>query len=160
MSFSTSAGIFSQNAFLNPGPAPTPPDHSGNKLSNIDNLNQYPKRLNSHSPTSSDIYDVSSTNDALNTLASTTSSISNNTTTPGQRDDPKGRFVKHGWAIIKEDGSFKMWNKKYLVLRESCLEFYKNEVRIVAYHKSKPFSWHHQDNKLLFFFFFLLSCCC
>ncbi|KAF5124625.1 hypothetical protein DV452_000007 [Geotrichum candidum] len=112
MSFSSSAGVFSQNAFLNPGPAPTPPDHSSNKLSSIDNLNQYPKRLNSHSPTNSDFsYDNASTGNASPTSAS---SISNNTTTPGQRDDPKGRFVKHGWTIIKEDGPTNFTHKVHV----------------------------------------------
>ena len=79
MSFSSSAGVFSQNAFLNPRPAPTPPDHSSNKLSSIDNLNQYPKRLNSHSPTNSVTFhhDNASTGNASPTSAS----ISNNTTT-------------------------------------------------------------------------------
>ena len=110
MSFSSSAGVFSQNAFLNPGPAPTPPDHSSNKLSSIDNLNQYPKRLNSHSPTNSDFsYDNASTGNASPTSAS---SISNNTTTPGQRDDPKGRFVKHGWTIIKDWAVFQTVEQK------------------------------------------------
>lgn len=152
MSFSSTAGVFSQNAFLNPGPAPAPPEQS--KLSktltsSIDNLNQYPapphlplsqsKRLNdsskyTHSPSGSDssFNDINTTTSSNGspTSISTASSISNNTTIPNQRDDPRGRFVKHGWTVVKEDGSFKMWNKKYLVLRESYLEFYKNEVRI------------------------------
>lgn len=146
MSFSSSAGVYSSNAFLNPGPAPTPPDNklSGKSLSSsIDNLNQYPppplpqaKRLNdasqyTHSPSGSDSSYVDSPS-SLNgspTSISTASTISNNAT-PSQRDDPKGRFIKHGWVVTKEDGSFKMWTRKYLALRDSYLEFYKNEVCI------------------------------
>lgn len=149
MSFSSSSAVYSSNAFLNPGPAPAPPDQSklSKPISPIDNLNQYPppplpqqKRLNDHSSTSSKYnhspsgsdssYNESNSTTSPTSISTAASSISNNPT-PSQRDDPKGRFIKHGWIVNKEDGSFKMWNRKYLVLRESHLDFYKNEVTIL-----------------------------
>ena len=138
MSFSSTAAVFSQNAFLNPGPAPAPPERSKlmkSLTSSIDNLNQNPpppalpqaKRINTNiihlntEPTSPGV-------EFISLPSPSTHSPTSNNTTPNQRDDPKGRFLRHGWTTVKEDGSFKMWNKKYLVLRDCFLDFYKNEV--------------------------------
>lgn len=165
MSFSSasSSTIFSSNAFLNPGPAPPPPQehthhlaHSRMLSNSTDAFAQYPpKRIDSnkqtHSPSGSD----SSYNDSnpsangspTSTTISTTSSFNN--AAPSPRDDPKGRFIKHGWVVTKEDGAFKMWNRKYLVLRESSLEFYKNEVSLFYLNPRFSFALTHQGYNLV-----------
>lgn len=138
MSFSTSSSsstLFSSNAFLNPGPAPPPPQTQSHHLAHqkmlsasIDGSTPQPKGPTdsskfTHSSSGSD----SSYNDT-SANGSPTSTVASSITHSSPREDQKGRFIKHGWVVSKEDGAFKMWNRKYLVLRDSALEFYKNEV--------------------------------
>lgn len=131
MSFSTTASVFSPNAFLNPGPAPTPPSHSNNNNNNQPNKLYFNDSSGSfsHSPSGSDSSSHLDSNNSSPPSSSANSPTTTNTTSP-QKDDNRGRFIKHGWTSVKEDGSLRsfMWTKKYLVLRDTCLEFYRNEV--------------------------------
>lgn len=43
-------------------------------------------------------------------------------------------IVKRGWVSVKEDGLRAwIWSKRWLILREQTLSFYKNEVRRVGF---------------------------
>lgn len=133
MSYSSSAGVFSQNAFLNPGPAPAPPDHPSKITALSDAQFQIPPRRvhNPHSSSDSSTFDNSNNGSPTSTSSSSTGT-KNKLNTGANGSTGSGRFIKHGWTIVKEDGSFKLWNKKYLVLRENCLEFYKSEVSLIS----------------------------
>ncbi|KAK9235634.1 kinase-like domain-containing protein [Lipomyces kononenkoae] len=92
------------NAFMNPGPAPAPPVSRpplATKTSAA-NLQVLP----------------------LNRILSPTSGSGGNNNGLGL----KGHIIRQGWASVKEDGlrSF-IWAKKYLILRDSNLDFHKNE---------------------------------
>lgn len=113
MSFSSTAAVFPQQAFLNPGPAPVPPSEDGSN-------NNSKQR---HTPSNSD-----SSSGSPNTSPVTNSGSATSLTHP-RREDSKGKVMKQGWVSVKEDGSMKfMWTKKFLVLRDGSLDFLKNEV--------------------------------
>ncbi|KAK6522317.1 Protein kinase [Arthrobotrys megalospora] len=40
-----------------------------------------------------------------------------------------GGIQREGWASIKEDGFLTLWQKRYLVLRETALDFHKSEAK-------------------------------
>lgn len=112
MSFSSTAAVFPQQAFMNPGPAPPPP--TSNKNNNDENSQR-------HTPSNSD----------SSTSSNSPTTNNNSLTHPHREDSNKGKIMKQGWVSVKEDGSMKfMWTKKYLILRGDALDFLKNEVSI------------------------------
>lgn len=40
-----------------------------------------------------------------------------------------GGIQREGWASVKDDGFLTMWQKRYLVLRETALDFHKNDIK-------------------------------
>ncbi|KAK9364499.1 kinase-like domain-containing protein [Lipomyces kononenkoae] len=99
----TSLYSANNDAFMNPGPAPAPPVSRpplATKTSAA-NLQVLP----------------------LNRILSPVSASG------GNNLGLKGHIIKQGWASVKEDGlrSF-IWAKKYLTLRDSNLDFHKNEI--------------------------------
>lgn len=145
MSFSSTAAVFSSNAFLNPGPAPAPPSNrspvsSASTLTSSSGPAPFPDhkklRINdssstfTHSPTGSDSSVQSGFDGSVATPTTSNSGTNFSSSSPPARDDNRGRFIKHGWVAVKEDGSIRgfMWPKKYLVLRDAHLEFYRGEV--------------------------------
>lgn len=48
-------------------------------------------------------------------------------------------IVRRGWVSVKEDGLRAwIWSKRWLVLREQTLTFYKNEVHLLSLSISAP----------------------
>ncbi|KAK9450025.1 kinase-like domain-containing protein [Limtongia smithiae] len=90
----------SQNAFMNPGPAPAPPVSRPPLTTNLSatNVAGYPQTR---------IFQGGM---------------------PASGTSMKSHILKQGWASIKEDGlrSF-IWTKKYLILRSSTLDLHKAE---------------------------------
>lgn len=112
MSFSSTAAVFPQHAFLNPGPAPLPPGERPSESLPKSGSNASLSNHDSNSATSSSTYDSASNS-------------GNGNSAPGF----KNRVLKQGWTSVKEDGSMRfMWTKKYLVLKDNSLEFQKSEV--------------------------------
>ncbi|CAN6620195.1 serine/threonine-protein kinase Cla4p [Trichomonascus vanleenenianus] len=117
MSFSSTAAVFPQSAFMNPGPAPAPPG-GGNK---------------SHTPSNSDGSTSSNRNPSGGQPAYSPGSAATGGSPPSlthpHREDTKGRIMKQGWVSVKEDGTMRfIWAKKFLVLRDNSLDFLKNET--------------------------------
>lgn len=115
MSFSSTAAVFPQHAFLNPGPAPLPPGERPSESLPKSGSNASLSNHDNNSATSSSAYESASNSGGGSSNAS----------------GLKNRVLKQGWTSVKEDGSMRfMWTKKYLVLKDNSLEFQKSEVSI------------------------------
>uniref|UniRef100_A0A060T7W0 non-specific serine/threonine protein kinase n=1 Tax=Blastobotrys adeninivorans TaxID=409370 RepID=A0A060T7W0_BLAAD len=122
MSFSSTAAAFPQNAFLNPGPAPPPPGGSNHQRQPSPSHHGIDNKV--HAPSKSDSSASSASNGGSPTIPSSSS-----LTYPKRDDSKTGRIMKSGWVSVKEDGTMRfMWTKKFLVLRDSALDFLKNET--------------------------------
>ncbi|KAI9661970.1 MAG: Protein kinase [Alyxoria varia] len=104
--------IYSSDRFMNPGPAPRPPTDRPrlNFAPSADNMPSNMSAMNLNS--SGSISNASTT--TLNTI---------------QRSESSGgplSVVKEGNAKVKEDGLMKFWSEKWLVLRDSQLDFHKS----------------------------------
>lgn len=107
MSFSSAAAVVPQNAFMNPGPAPLPPNSGG----------QLP-------------YSTGATGSSSSVSSNVTPAVGPS----GRRNSDDKKIVQSGWVSVKEDGSMKfMWTRKFLVLKDNVLEFNKNEVSAVCF---------------------------
>ncbi|KAL1995225.1 hypothetical protein VTN49DRAFT_1412 [Thermomyces lanuginosus] len=112
---------FSDDQFMNPGPAPRPP---------VDR-----PRLNTGSSTNSSVA-TSFSQMSLNSPSTPTLSLFPSTSSLGsqqQKSSGAGAFgvtsvVKEGWVRCKEDKFLAQWNQRYLILRDQRLDFLKNEA--------------------------------
>ncbi|CCX34261.1 kinase-like domain-containing protein [Pyronema domesticum] len=110
--------IYDNNAFLNPGPAPRPPTQ-GSRPPQTASM--------SHSQHAS----ISTMNSSQSPYASSTSLMPNNGSPNGGAPTGNGGDIRKGWASIKEDGIKSLiWQKKYMILKEISLDFYKNEQAV------------------------------
>ena len=119
--------IYNESSFLNPGPAPRPPQ-TRSQLSVNPNAGPSYNNHTSMSTLSSPSPYGSSTN--LVQLHGGNGMMQN-----GGGGSPVSTFgdnkpIRKGWAQIKEDGIKSLiWQKKFMILREISLDFQKNEQR-------------------------------
>ncbi|KAH0610080.1 uncharacterized protein H6S33_012626 [Morchella sextelata] len=114
---------YNDNSFLNPGPAPRPPQGRppvASSAASIASTIHHP-----HHSTVSTINSPSPYGSNMSLVNTNTSQIIANNGTQMSYADGK---IHEGWASIKEDGLKSLyWTKKYLILREISLDFHKNE---------------------------------
>ncbi|KAI9722129.1 MAG: Protein kinase [Chrysothrix sp. TS-e1954] len=109
--------IYSSDRFMNPGPAPRPPVNA-QRLNLTPAINNIPGNMSAMS---------------LNSANSTTSAGYNGSSTSisqlREKTPPHGALsvIKEGFARVKEEGFMRgvFWTDKWLVLRESQLDFHK-----------------------------------
>jgi len=118
--------MFGDSAFMNPGPAPRPPTQSSRSTSSSAPFNT------AHSSASSSA--ISSMNSPSSYGQSTTLMPVGNGLQQngggGSPGDVSGGDIRKGWASVREEGlrNLGLWSKKYLTLRETSLDFHKNET--------------------------------
>ena len=114
---------------MNPGPAPRPPTDRP-RLNLTPNTANLPGNMSNLSLQQSHPSPVPSLKSAPSFSNSSVSTIALNRTDSTQSGNGQGgvAVVKQGHAKVKEDGlrGF-MWSTKYLILRESTLDFHKSE---------------------------------
>ena len=123
MAYYDNKGWNNESSFLNPGPAPKPPQRSQQPLSPnagpAYNNHTSMSTLNSPSPytSTSNLVPIQGSNGIMqNGGGSPVSSFGDN------------KPIRKGWAQIKEDGIKSLiWQKKFMILREISLDFQKNE---------------------------------
>ncbi|KAI1915325.1 Protein kinase [Ophidiomyces ophidiicola] len=113
-----SQNVYSQDQFMNPGPAPRPPSARPrlNTASTVSTTSSIPTSFSQMS---------------LNSPSTPTLSIFPNSSTLSlsQKNGQGGvAVIKEGYVRCKEDKFLASWNQRYLVLREFKLEFLKNET--------------------------------
>ncbi|KAM0463743.1 hypothetical protein ACHAO4_000466 [Trichoderma viride] len=118
--------VYSANQFMNPGPAPQPPD-------NRPRLNLTPNPNLPGSMANMAISPIRST--ATSTYTGSTISLPIARQQTNMTDGMGGVAVrKEGWASIKENKNlFQPWKNKYLILRKEAIDFHKTEGGKVAY---------------------------
>lgn len=118
--------IYSANQFMNPGPAPPPPD-------NRPRLNLTPNPNLPGSMANMAISPIRST--ATSTYTGSTISLPIARQQTNNTDGMGGVAVrKEGWASVKENRNvFQPWKNKYLILRKEAIDFHKTEGGKVAY---------------------------
>ncbi|KAL7923852.1 PAK kinase [Trichoderma austrokoningii] len=118
--------VYSANSFMNPGPAPQPPD-------NRPRLNLTPNPNLPGSMANMAISPIRST--ATSTYTGSTISLPIARQQTNNTDGMGGVAVrKEGWASIKENKNlFQPWKNKYLILRKEAIDFHKTEGGKVAY---------------------------
>ncbi|KAH0494247.1 hypothetical protein TgHK011_000874 [Trichoderma gracile] len=117
--------VYSANQFMNPGPAPQPPDRP--------RLNLTPNPNLPGSMANMAISPIRST--ATSTYTGSTISLPIARQQTNNMDGMGGVAVrKEGWASIKENKNlFQPWKNKYLILRKESIDFHKTEGGKVAY---------------------------
>ncbi|QYT01177.1 Non-specific serine/threonine protein kinase [Trichoderma simmonsii] len=117
--------VYSANQFMNPGPAPQPPDRPRLALTPNPNL--------PGSMANMAISPIRST--ATSTYTGSTISLPIARQQTNNTDGMGGVAVrKEGWASIKENKNlFQPWKNKYLILRKEAIDFHKTEGGKVAY---------------------------
>ncbi|PWW78038.1 PBD-domain-containing protein [Tuber magnatum] len=121
------SSVYSDNSFLNPGPAPRPPGARSPLSVNSNQSTHHPHHSTSSTLTSSTIVSPSPFGSTIS-LASNSTGIMNG---GGGGGSPfsQDRRIREGWATIKEDGLKSLyWAKKYIILRELSLDFLKTET--------------------------------
>ncbi|KAL4760276.1 serine/threonine protein kinase CLA4 [Aspergillus foveolatus] len=117
MTSSYEKGMYSADQFMNPGPAPRPPtDRPKLNLSASTGVTTSLNQMSLDSP---------STPSANLSLFPNTSSPSLVRT---RTDQSGSAVVKEGYVRCKEDKFLATWNQRFLILRESRLDFMKNEA--------------------------------
>ncbi|KAI9824752.1 MAG: Protein kinase [Thelocarpon impressellum] len=121
--------VYAPGQFMNPGPAPRPPTDRP-RLNLTPNTANLPGNMSSLSlqqqqqPQASPAPSLKSSSSSFVSINSSTSLF------PSEKGSGLGgvAIVKQGYAKVKEDGlrGF-MWSSKYLILRESTLDFHKSE---------------------------------
>lgn len=114
--------LYGDSAFMNPGPAPRPPTQGS-------------RSTNSPAPSSAHVSAAPSTMNPpapygqSTTLMQVGAGLQQNGG-GGSPGDVSGGDIRKGWASVKEEGlkSLGLWSKKYLILRETSLDFHKNET--------------------------------
>ncbi|KAL2848483.1 kinase-like domain-containing protein [Aspergillus pseudoustus] len=117
---SSYGNMYSADQFMNPGPAPRPPTDR--------------PKLNLAANTSSAVTSFSQMNLDSPSTPTPNLSLFPNTSSPSlvrTKTDQSGQggyvVVKEGYVRCKEDKFLATWNQRYLILRESRLDFMKNE---------------------------------
>lgn len=120
----TPFSMYSNDQFMNPGPAPRPPTERPrlNVPTNPPTVSTSFSQMNLNSP---------------GTPSSGNLSLFPNTSSPtlSTRTGTSGggvTVVKEGYVRCKEDKFLATWNQRYLILREFRLDFLKNETGKVA----------------------------
>jgi len=117
--------MYSNQQFMNPGPAPRPPTEKPRLgLTPNANLPGSMSNLSLRSPATPATSTYSGSTIAL-PISRTNSSV-----------DGSGGLavIKQGWANVKESKNlFKPWKNKYLILRKESLDFHKGENTKVSY---------------------------
>ncbi|KAK7754216.1 Protein kinase [Diatrype stigma] len=116
--------VYSNNQFMNPGPAPRPPGDNRPRLNLTPNAN-LPGNM-----VSSPI-----TRTATSTYTGSTISLPLARERSNVVDGMGGVAVlKEGWAQVKESRNFiQPWKQKYLILRKESLDFHKTEGGKISY---------------------------
>ncbi|PUU80771.1 P21-Rho-binding domain-domain-containing protein [Tuber borchii] len=125
-----SSFLYSDNSFLNPGPAPRPPGARSplSVNSNSNQSNQHPHHSTSSTLTAQTIVSPSPYGSTISLTSSNSTGIMNGGGGGGS-SFPQDMRIREGWATIKEDGLKSLyWAKKYIILRESFLDFLKAET--------------------------------
>ncbi|KAJ8131709.1 hypothetical protein O1611_g1915 [Lasiodiplodia mahajangana] len=118
--------VYSNNQFMNPGPAPRPP-------TDRPRLNLTP---NTNMPGSmANMVGSPITRTATSTYTGSTISLPLARERSNQTDGMGGvAIIKEGWAQVKESRNFiQPWKQKYLILRKEHLDFHKTEGGKVSY---------------------------
>jgi protein-serine/threonine kinase len=118
--------MYSNNQFMNPGPAPRPP-------TDRPRLNLTP---NTNMPGSmANMVGSPITRTATSTYTGSTISLPLARERSNQTDGMGGvAVIKEGWAQVKESRNFiQPWKQKYLILRKEHLDFHKTEGGKVSY---------------------------
>ncbi|KAI9712879.1 MAG: hypothetical protein M1812_006748 [Candelaria pacifica] len=122
MTSSHSTNIYSPGQFMNPGPAPRPPNERPR-------LNLTPSTTNIPGNMSGNTLNSPASLKAASTFPSSSSS-----SLPLQRAQTNDGFggvsiIKQGPAKVREDGLRSLfWQSRYLILREHTLDFHKTEL--------------------------------
>jgi len=113
--------IFSDSSFLNPGPAPRPPTTQS----------QSSRQISASSPIHTQHASISTMNTSSPYASSTNLiTVGSNGSAQNGGNSPVSNLgdIRKGWGSVKEDGIKSLiWQKKYMVLREISLDFYRNE---------------------------------
>ncbi|KAL3481851.1 kinase-like domain-containing protein [Aspergillus californicus] len=120
MASSYGNGMYSADQFMNPGPAPRPP-------TDRPKLNLSASTSNAATSFGQMSLDSPSTPTANLSLFPNTSSPSLVRTKTDQSGQGGYVVVKEGYVRCKEDKFLATWNQRYLILRDSRLDFMKNE---------------------------------
>lgn len=133
--------IYSQDRFMNPGPAPPPPAAARPRLALTPEVKNLPGNMSSMS---------------INSQQSAAFYSGSNTSATQLTEKIGGAFavVKDGFARTKEEGFMRIWSEKWLVLRETQLDFHKSsnspkvafsivlkDVTAVSRSETHPFSF-------------------
>ncbi|GAP89693.2 putative STE STE20 PAKA protein kinase [Rosellinia necatrix] len=120
---------YSNNQFMNPGPAPRPPTDRP-RLNLTPNPNMPGSMANMANMVGSPI-----TRTATSTYTGSTISLPLARERSNQTDGMGGvAVIKEGWAQVKESRNFiQPWKQKYLILRKEHLDFHKTEGGKVSY---------------------------
>ncbi|KAE8132219.1 kinase-like domain-containing protein [Aspergillus pseudotamarii] len=114
--------MYSPDQFMNPGPAPRP-------LAERPKLNLPANSSNTVASFSQMSLDSPSTPGSANlSLFPNTSTTSLTQTKTNQSGQGGVAVIKEGYVRCKEDKFLATWNQRYLMLRESRLDFLKNET--------------------------------
>ncbi|OXV10558.1 hypothetical protein Egran_01682 [Elaphomyces granulatus] len=116
---STHGNVYTDEQFMNPGPAPRPP---------VDRprLNKVP--TSSSVATSFSQMSLNSPSTPSLSIFPNTSSLSLSQTKTNQSGLGGVAVIKEGYVRCKEDKFLASWNQRYLVLREFRLDFLKHET--------------------------------
>lgn len=119
--------MFSSGQFMNPGPAPRPPnDRPRLNLPPNTNLPGSMANMNLNSPARSI---------APSQYSGSTISLPLGRQATNNTDGQGGvAIIKQGWASVKEGKNFiNPWKNRYLILRKEVLDFHKSENHKVSY---------------------------
>ncbi|KAI3338933.1 kinase-like domain-containing protein [Ustulina deusta] len=118
--------VYSNNQFMNPGPAPRPPGDRP-RLNLTPNTNMPGSMAN--------MVGSPITRTATSTYTGSTISLPLARERSNQTDGMGGvAVIKEGWAQVKESRNFiQPWKQKYLILRKEHLDFHKTEGGKVSY---------------------------
>ncbi|KAI9924376.1 hypothetical protein AWENTII_003885 [Aspergillus wentii] len=114
--------MYSQDQFMNPGPAPRPPADRPklNLQASNPNVATSFNQMSLNSPSTPGSANLS--------LFPNTSSPSLTQTKTNQSGQGGVAVIKEGYVRSKEDKFLATWNQRYLILREFRLDFMKNET--------------------------------
>ncbi|KAG0639390.1 kinase-like domain-containing protein [Tuber brumale] len=125
------SSAYSDNSFLNPGPAPRPPGTRSplSVNSNSNQSNHHPHHSTSSTLTSSTIISPSPLGSTISLVSNSTGIMNSGGGGGSGSSFSQDRRIREGWATIKEDGLKSLyWAKKYIILREVSLDFLKTET--------------------------------